>query len=247
MWSLEVSACCESDGSADNTFHSPQNLQSITFLHVSNEGKIIYRSGAGDLARLQANGDPDTTFHVTGSLTVLPLTAVQPDEKLLLYGPQSGMVRLNADGSTDQSFHSNLVLVDSVVVQPDGKIIVGATFFNDLSRLNVDGSLDPTFESDLDARPLEVQPDGKILVGAFGPSLIRLETNGSIDSSYSGEPQTNGTILQVITQPDGSSLCAGELSDFDEMPLSALVRLDGSGNLDDSFRPQIVSRPQFTR
>jgi len=227
-------------GSADNTFHSPQNLQSITFLHVSNEGKIIYRSGAGDLARLQANGDPDTTFHVSSSFTVLPLTAVQPDEKLLLYGPQSGMVRLNADGSTDQSFHSSLVLVDSVVVQPDGKIIVGATFFNNLSRLNVDGSLDPTFESDLDARPLAVQPDGKILVSAFAPSLIRLETNGSIDSSYNGEPQTNGTILQVITQPDGSSLCAGELSDFDDMPLSALVRLDGSGNLDDSFRPQIV-------
>ncbi|MFN3245544.1 MAG: delta-60 repeat domain-containing protein [Leptonema sp. (in: bacteria)] len=70
---------------------------------------------------------------------------------------------------------------NSLVLQPDGKILLGGTCDNKfcVARFNSDGSLDTTFGTGgyfiLDipgsnpdnARSLLLQPDGKILLGGF--------------------------------------------------------------------------------
>ncbi|MEG0923252.1 MAG: delta-60 repeat domain-containing protein, partial [Comamonas sp.] len=63
--------------------------------------------------------------------------------------------------------------VNSVAVQPDGKVLVGGAFTqvggqtrNRLARLNADGSLDASFNPDANGtvNSVAVQPDGKVLV-----------------------------------------------------------------------------------
>src|SRR2546422_4158904 len=67
-----------------------------------------------------------------------------------------------------------LLAPGALVVQPDGKILVGGEFqtlagepATNLGRLNSGGSLDSTFHPEVNGpvRTVVVQPDGKILVG----------------------------------------------------------------------------------
>lgn len=109
--------------------------------------------------------------------------AVQPDGKIIQVGSVAlpaeiihgmqytnsayGVVRYNSDGSIDTSFGANGVatvqvgfsdVCESVVLQPDGKILVGGwswladPYYDDnlnfsLARFNSDGTLDTSFES----------------------------------------------------------------------------------------------------
>jgi sugar lactone lactonase YvrE len=67
-----------------------------------------------------------------------------------------------------------------VVVQPDGKILIGGLFTtvlgvarNRIARLNPDGTLDSTFNPSANSTvfSLAVQADGKILAGGFFNSI----------------------------------------------------------------------------
>ena len=79
------------------------------------------------------------------------------------------------------------VEIAAVVVQPDGKVVVGGSFetFNGasrhlLTRLNADGSLDnsynPGTNSNLNIEygvsTLLLQPDGSLLVGGCGGTML---------------------------------------------------------------------------
>ena len=85
------------------------------------------------------------------------------------------IARLNADGSVDASFNPDANgAVNSLAVQPDGKVLVGGFFTtiggqtrNNIARLNADGSADASFNpvADNTVISLAVQPDGKVLVG----------------------------------------------------------------------------------
>ena len=71
---------------------------------------------------------------------------------------------MNADGSLDTTFTNGvangpMARVDSLAVQPDGKILVGGNFTtlggqprSYLGRLNADGSLDTTFTNGANAQ-----------------------------------------------------------------------------------------------
>ncbi len=88
------------------------------------------------LARLNTTGTVDTSFTPPGIDGEIASLAVQPDGKLLVRGSfdkigttavKAGTVRLNADGSLDADFQlSNEVIGGgAMLVQPDGKVIVG--------------------------------------------------------------------------------------------------------------------------
>ncbi|MBK6832723.1 MAG: delta-60 repeat domain-containing protein [Flavobacteriales bacterium] len=84
-----------------------------------------------------------------------------------------------ADGTRDQTFDTGTgpdAFVSSVVLQPDGKIIVAGAFYNyngtsvpRIIRLNTDGSPDQQFAISLPtnyyAAAVLLQPDGKVIAG----------------------------------------------------------------------------------
>jgi len=90
--------------------------------------------------------------------------------------PRSYLALLTDSGSPNTTFNPSVNgTVDTIVVQSDGKILIGGTFTlangsprGRIARLNADGSLDtsftayPGFESTV--RSIAVQPDGKVLV-----------------------------------------------------------------------------------
>jgi uncharacterized delta-60 repeat protein len=243
------------------------------------------------LIRLNANGSLDGGFGEEGKM-LLDLdgrnghgrsVALQPDGKILMAGFSIGedgnavfsLIRLSADGNLDEVFgDQGKQMVDvsgddddkghSVVLQPDGKILVAGYSGNDsnndfsLIRLNIDGSLDEGFgeggklvllgSGKAMAYSVTLQADGKIVMAGYGNNgvdtdfgVIRLNADGSLDTGF-GE---GGKLLlpvgsrddvgrSITVQPDGKIVVAG-YSDNGINDDFSLIRLNLDGSLDKGF------------
>jgi len=252
---------------------------------LQQDGKILLGGGftsfdgssCGRIVRLNADGSLDAPFLAagTGADGDVAAIAVQPDDRILIGGsflscngtPRSRIARLNADGSLDASFDPGAGAsggVGAIVVQPDGRILVGGAFDtydsisrNGLARLNADGSLDPGFSIGTGVGGMGVptvyaialQQDGKILVGgdfaAFdGISrnrIARLNTDGTLDPSFGGGSGAGGVgaplVCAIALQPDGKSLVGGRFSTFHGASRSGISRLYPDGSVDPTFDP----------
>lgn len=186
------------------------------------------------------------------------------------YNGQSchGIVRLNADGSMDNSFNTGTGpglfnftgngSIESIVVQPDGKILASGMFtsFNGISRIDVvrlndDGSVDAGFVPGLDGsatdngvihiRSLSLQPDGKLIaVGLFDyfggtvNSIVRLNNDGSRDLGFQTGTGIDGFGVQKqaytsLLQHDGKLLIGGYISSYNQQPVNSVVRIITNG------------------
>jgi uncharacterized delta-60 repeat protein len=218
----------------------------------------------GGVFRLNADGSLDPTFAPTGSGINYDVDAMvlQPDGKVLIGGrftTYNGascryITRLNADGTRDASFNLTGTginsFVQSLALQPDGKILVGGTFSNYNStirnvvlRLNADGSLDTSFAiAGTGIRgtinTLAVQPDGRLLVGGYierfngttPGSLVRLYPDGSLDNSFRVTPLSGSTVLTQTLQDDGKLYISGAIYGPNGRQQS-IVRLLPSGSI----------------
>ena len=193
---------------------------------VQNDGKIILAGYSTNpdksykkdfaLARYSADGVLDTTFGE------------------------------NLDGKVTTTLSSNDNIIYDIALQSDNKIVVAGEVVNDaghrviaLARYDTNGSIDESFGTlgvvtdDIDtegysgARSVAVEADDKILIGNYsyhhGKSLLRYNTNGSKDTSF-----TSGTTTpynDILIDTDGKILTAGTKSgDF------ALQRYQGGAS-----------------
>jgi uncharacterized delta-60 repeat protein len=211
-----------SNGLVDNTFNSQLGISSTCY-DFQSDGKIIVGG----------------TFTSDGSIT------------------KNRLARLNTNGSNDNSLFIGSGFndaVSSVKVQSDGKIIVVGNFTtykgisqNKIARLNSDGSLDTTFVvgSGFNGSPtnMEIQNDGKIiLVGTFSTyngnvvgTLVRLNTDGSIDNSFITGSGPNNATYNVDIQSDNKLIIMGTFTSYNGVPKSRIARLNNDGSIDNSF------------
>ncbi len=181
--------------------------------------------------------------------------AVQSDGKIVLAGSvvfssEISIVRYNTDGSLDTTFGTNGIvtipetslLANNIVVQLDGKIIIGAS---DLFRFNTDGSTDTTFgDKGVVKLPkglvevIAIQSDEKIIVGGSDSALVRYNEDGSLDVSFGSNGIVTMTSLvsipnDIVLQSDGKIVITGYTGstpgDF------SVVRYNTDGNVDTSF------------
>ncbi len=180
-----------------------------------------------------------------------------------------------ADGDLDTTFGTGgIVTTDfsndfdfgaSVVIQPDGKIVVvGWSFHIDnrpnpdfvLARYMPDGSLDPTFDNDGkvitdfasqdDMYAVTLQADGKILLaGTVDMSLfelVRYNSDGSLDTTF----DVDGIVTTALGQNVKGSAYAIAVQPDEKIVLAgqmwsssdsdfALVRYNNDGSLDTGF------------
>jgi uncharacterized delta-60 repeat protein len=187
------------------------------------------------------------------------------DDKIIFVGefttysglPFNRIVRVNSDASIDETFNvgtgfDNVVF--DVELQSDGKILLGGLFsFYDgtptekIARLNNDGTFDNTFDTgtgfDGVVYVIKVQTDGKILVGgAFTQyngipykDLIRLNSDGSVDNSFTIGTGFNNTVYDILLQSDGKIIILGGFTLFDGNSHSRIIRLNDDGSIDNSF------------
>ncbi len=217
------------------------------------------------VARYHPDGSLDTAFGGMGwvaadfndNFDMGYALGLQMDGKIVAAGvstPDVGdsdiaVVRFNPDGSLDSSFDGDgWLLTDftgyydrakSLVIQPDGKIVVAGDSNGDfaLARYHPDGSLDAAFNEDglllVDfytqadvGNALTLQPDGKLVMA--GTTLIckdanfamaRLTPNGNLDRSFDGDGLLISNIFEItdhgyaiLLQPDGKLVLAGDIN-----------------------------------
>lgn len=170
---------------------------------------------------------------------------------------RNGIARLNPNGTLDTSFNVGSGFpagsIRTVKVAPDGKIYVGGNFssFNGTSksgvvRLHSNGSLDTSFSigngftSGATIHSLALAPDGKIYVGgdfnsfngATSKSLIRLNSNGSRDTSFQTGIGFNGTVFAIEPTNDGSNdlWVGGNFTLYKGYNHRRFIRLNSMGN-----------------
>ena len=142
--------------------------------------------------------------------------------------------------------------MNSLVVQADGRIVVGGKFTaigsvprTRIGRLNADGTLDSKFDpgSDGDVYALAMQTDGKIVVsggfttlgGQLRSRLARLNPDGTVDSGFS--PGANDFVMALAMQMDGKIVIGGYFTNLAGLPRSRLARLNPDGTVDLGFNP----------
>ncbi|PIF34283.1 putative delta-60 repeat protein/predicted secreted protein (Por secretion system target) [Flavobacterium sp. 9] len=222
------------DGSIDTSFISPPSFMYMTSESVNNmylqpDGKLLanlYRSNGNDAVyRFNTDGTTDTTFSIPSF----------SESANILNG------RSNAD-------------VNAITLLNDGKILIGGKYSycrdiidKGIICLNADGTRNATFNKDtgLDAAVFcsAVQTDGKTLIGGFFDNyqgvtqkkLIRLNADGSKDTSFNPDYKFNNEVSSILLQLDGKILVRGKFTDTGNGGRNSLVRLNPDGSLDTSF------------
>jgi uncharacterized delta-60 repeat protein len=250
-------------------------------------GKVKVITEASGICRYTSNGMLDTSFNKIGytqfsasPVTVLTSAAIQSDNKTIVGGyviptntSQFTLARYTTTGTLDSTFGNGGYIttsipggcsIESVIIQPDGKIIAGGvggdgTPSFTLARYNTDGSLDTTFDNGglIQAKPgyvssikaLALQPDGKIIAAGFAWNLstnvfaiARFNPNGILDETFG----INGIVTTLIggscqaqtvaLQEDGKIIVGGFTSNDNNLHCAfALARYDTAGTLDSSF------------
>ena len=167
------------------------------------------------------------------------------------------ITRLLENGAIDPSFNSAGTGANNVIrtaaSQSDGKIVFAGNFtsyngtlINRICRIFADGAIDPAFVVGLgftaQVYAIAIQNDGRIIVGGnftkFNgvtvDGIVRLLTNGSIDTSFTAVG-ADGIVEAIFIQPDGKILIGGRFSNFSGNAHNKLVRLNTDGSVDSAF------------
>ena len=247
---------------------------SVYSIAVQTDGKILLGGNftvyngviENRIIRLNADGTKDTTFITgTGFNSTVRSIVVQTDGKILVEGhfttyngvTENRIIRLNPDGTKDTSFITGIGFNDavtSITVQTDGKILVGGSFtaYNGVAdkyiiRLNADGTKDTSFMTGTGfngtVASTAVQTDGKILVGGDFTSyngltenrIIRLNADGTKDTSFTTGTEFNDRVLSIAIQTDGKILVVGSFTAYNGVTENRIIRLNSGGAKDTTF------------
>lgn len=200
----------------------------------------------------------------SGANNIVRSLAVQSDGKTVLGGQfttvndtvRQGLARLDNAGNLDAG-GVGLVRheVAATALQSDGKLIIGGAFVdfagtarNRIARLNSDGTLDTTFlatgaGANGDVSTLAIQTDGRIVIGGTFTNvngtarnrIARLNTDGTLDTSFVPGSGADSTVRRVAIQADNRILIAGSFANFDGVSRNGIARLNTNGSLDNSF------------
>lgn len=235
------------------------------------------KAGAGPItnATLTINDDEsqavpaggiDTSFNPQpGPNGFVNVVALQPDGQILIGGQFTAfggtgrrrIARLNTDGSVDLTFNPGQGAdadVNAVVVQPDGKILLGGEFTTmgnrnrgHVARVTSSGVLDTSFNpgsgADNPVHALALQPDGKVIIGGDFASfngitrngIARLSANGVNDPTFNPGTGASGTVFALALLADGKILVGGEFATYNNQNTPRLVRLNPDGSVDPTF------------
>jgi uncharacterized delta-60 repeat protein len=172
--------------------------------------------------------------------------------------------RVDAQSALD-GFDPDAGLVYAIVVQPDGKVLIGGDFDrvqgvirNLIARINRDGTLDATFNANAPyvqnatVLTIALQADGKILVGggfnganSMGGQIrnyiARLDpVTGAADSF---NPNANRAVDKIVVRADGKILVGGAFTTIGGQTRNYIAQIDPITGLADSFNPSPTTGP----
>ena len=275
-----------SDGSDDDSFTIIETAGYGKDIVVAEDEKIFFsydETNGTNIQKFNENGTTDNTFNIYSAVKYGSF-GVQVDGTIIV-GDQSeseqvnsgsnNFVKLLTNGNLDNNFNINGIgfqnmfpgIVNSIAIQPDGKIVFGGGFDSvnnitrfKLARLNRDSTLDNTFEINTsgldntfsrisDIYHVAIRPDGKMLAsgnfdyklnGETKSNFVRLNSDGNIDPTFN---------LSVLIQ--GSSGCCKPIPAEDNKVFfgkgrlvnsgdSVPIKLNSDGTIDTTFNSDLL-------
>jgi uncharacterized delta-60 repeat protein len=203
-----------------------------------------------------------TNFDFRNSDAIIYTTAIQPDGKILIGGKftvshlsgvdTKSMLRLNQNGDLDTTFKITSgfdKMVNTICVQPDGKILVTGifNFYNDISckkiiRLTANGKIDSTFN--IDTYPeyiddLKLIANNRILVAGRDSKptkrLMCYNPSGSLDSTFKLN-EIDGSVHTIAIQSKDKIFIGGGFSSVNNFNCNSISCLKDNGSLDTTFK-----------
>jgi uncharacterized delta-60 repeat protein len=264
-----------SNGSFDSSFDVGDGFDNdVNTIQIQNNQTLLIggyftnykKTIISNLIRLNISGLYDNSlryyFGPSGSVRTI---SIQDDEKIILGGdfqnyenvPVNYIVRINSDGTLDNTFNLGTGfnnVVNTTIIQSDGKILVGGEFndydgglFEKIIRLNSDGSVEGTFNigSGFDGPvfTIDIQQDNKIIVGGnfsdFDGNQVgfiaRLNANGTFDNTFVTGIGFDDIVYDVKIQSDGKILVVGDFTNYDSNTIKRIIRLNTDGSIDVGF------------
>jgi len=171
------------------------------------------------------------------------------------------VARFKLDGSLDKTFHFNNStqtgldagngVISDGYLQDDGKLILVGNFTkfdgastNRIVRLNTDGSIDKTFNTGtgadkaINSITYNASTRKYLLTGQFNSfngtaskRLVMLNSDGSIDNSFSSKDFGNGYPTYAIQISDGKIVVSGVFDSYNQINRPNFMILDNKGSL----------------
>jgi uncharacterized delta-60 repeat protein len=263
-----------SDGTKDTFFNAGTGTNAgIWGATLQSDGKILIFGGftnyngttANRITRLTSTGAKDPNFTIgSGPNDYLEAVKIQADGKIIIGGSftsyngttVNGVARLNSNGTLDTSFNTGGAGADDrirdILIQSDGKILVGGDFnnFNGVSkkrlvRLNTDGTIDTAYNIG-GTGPLNniwtmaLQTDGKLIIGgefqAYNGTgrnrIARINTDGTLDITFIIGSGASSTVMSLLADTDGKIYIGGSFTTYAGTGRTRFARLNSDGSLD---------------
>lgn len=259
------------DGTLNSTFNPNMDDQVFAITSLPSSKYLLggqFFTTRSYLAKLNSDGTFDTSFN--GSLNSnVNAIAVQGDGKIIIGGAftsvlsntRNRIARLNSDLTLDTGYNPNassVINMNAMVLQGDGKVIVGGSFATigggsrtRLARLDTAGALDTGFADaapDSTVRCVAIDGSGKVMVGGNFVNisgvgtrqyLARLNTDGTLDTSFNASVGTNGFIFAIACLADGRYVVGGNFTTIGGGSRNYLAVLSSTGSLDTSFNANV--------
>ena len=165
-----------------------------------------------------------------------------------------------AGGNLDTTFNPGAGAnnsVETIALDSNGKILIGGLFTtynntarNRIARVNKNGSLDTTFNpgtglSSGDVRTITVDANNKPVIGGnftlyngTGRNRIaRLNTNGSLDTTFDPGAGANGIVSSLTLRSNGELNIGGQFTSYNGTLRNHVAVVNTNGLLDTTFNP----------
>jgi uncharacterized delta-60 repeat protein len=206
-----------------------------------------------------------TFFHGFGASAEVIDFAVQSDNRIVLVGAFDAyheiflprIARITADGLPDPSFRPGNGAdnnVHSVAIQNNGSLFIGGNFTSydatnrpGIARLLANGKLDLTFDPGAGfsgyVNDVVALANGQILAGGSFTNfngvarngLVRINGDGSLDTSFTAPFESTAEVKEVVVQSDGRIVAVGSFALAGSNGRRNAVRLNTDGSLDGTF------------
>ena len=199
---------------------------------------------------------------MSGSITSIAVD--ETNEAIYCNNGLSGYIsKLNYDGTFDTTFTSNIsngfntqpnkITLTNISQGTCDVVVVGPSFFNIISTgyiyaLNESGIESPRLSglTYFNNAPRSITTDSNnklICVGNFTfyaytsglNGIVRLNSNGSIDNTFTLGAGFNGLVRGVLTDSNNNIYCYGDFTSYNSSTTTELVKISNTGSLSQSF------------
>lgn len=250
------------DGSTDSSFNALS--ESVLCIGIQNDNKIIVGSNSIKRLNSDGSIDNSfncITDNAVSDLKILDdgKIIISGYFSNVNGTTRYGIAKLNSDGSLDPSLNLNLPSgtgLRDFEVQNDGKIIISGEQRISVSpylnlifrRYNTNNTIDSTFNvggsnANSNIADIEIQSDNKIMIcgwfnsfnGQNRACLARLNSNGTLDTTFNSYNFTSYSIFKVKALNDGKYIITGSFNFYDGQSSNKIAKLNNDGTIDTSF------------